>query len=606
MSDKRITPEEDYLDSLLRSITSGGEEELDDNFIAEDMDFDSEVDDGMSEEEFLSDFEKEFFGADIDSDSSSADAGKLEKTNLFDEQEINVESMMFEEPEMVAPAEMPKEEKTVFQAEDTSDPEAPVVPEIFAEVMPEAEEPEVSVADMLFGNSSNTSVSEPVNEQVDESVNDAIQDFDLAEELMNVSDEQVMVEEAIANEDSSVEADLQGLYGILGMGNEEQELPADIEDAPKKKKGWFSKKDKKEKKEKKEKKKKDKKKKDLEEEVANTLVVEGEGIEDFDFSDISLDALGGGDSADANGALGNAFDESILDGMGDGAGAEDPFGGENPFGGEDPFGGVDPFGGEAPFDEEDEIDEEAELKAKKKQAKKEAKEKKKKEKEQKKKEKEKEKKKKAAKKQPKPKKVKEPDEVIKIPVAFIVLALSFIIIVILVSMIGGDYYHYNERFYKAVSLYVYGNSLEEGEVLDQERYEGKFNDAYNLICGLEMKEKDHQVFYDQLTTIMLMDRHYEAYKSHIYNDDYAHGLDSLVKAVKMYDKYQNEARELKCFDEMTVVLGWVENKLTVTYGISVSEARELSMIKDDDEYAVKVRTIAARAEAKKNINNNEE
>ena len=50
MSDKRITPEEDYLDSLLRSITSGGEEELDDNFIAEDMDFDSEVDDGMSEE----------------------------------------------------------------------------------------------------------------------------------------------------------------------------------------------------------------------------------------------------------------------------------------------------------------------------------------------------------------------------------------------------------------------------------------------------------------------------------------------------------------------------------------------------------------------------
>ena len=179
----------------------------------------------------------------------------------------------------------------------------------------------------------------------------------------------------------------------------------------------------------------------------------------------------------------------------------------------------------------------------------------------------------------------------------------FVLIVVLVAKIGGEYYHYNERFYEAVSLYVYGNDLEEGETLDQEAYESKFDDAYNLIYGMEMKEDDHQVFYNQLTTIMLMDRHYEAYKSFMLNDDYAHGLDSLIKAVKMYDKYQNEARELKCFDEMTVVLGWVETKLVSTYGLSVSEARELSMIKDDDEYAVKVREIAAKAEANK-INNN--
>jgi hypothetical protein len=40
MSDKNKTPEEDYLDSLLRSITGGNEVEeelLDDNFITEDM-----------------------------------------------------------------------------------------------------------------------------------------------------------------------------------------------------------------------------------------------------------------------------------------------------------------------------------------------------------------------------------------------------------------------------------------------------------------------------------------------------------------------------------------------------------------------------------------
>ena len=44
-------------------------------------------------------------------------------------------------------------------------------------------------------------------------------------------------------------------------------------------------------------------------------------------------------------------------------------------------------------------------------------------------------------------------------------------------------------------------------------------------------------------------------------EDYEHGLDSLIKAVKMYDKYQNTARDLGCFDDMTVILGWVDHKL---------------------------------------------
>ena len=583
MSDKNRTPEEDYLDSLLRSITGGNdEEELDDNFIADDMDFDKEVNGGMSEEEFLSDFEKEFFGADIDEVSGAKAEPSPVAPAMNQEPEISADTMEFPELELTA--------------DDMTFPKLELPAEPMAEPEMAAPMENITLDELVMP-------SEPVSQSEPEEM--AMPEFDIAEDIMNVSSEQAMVDEAIANEDSSVEADLQGLYGILGMGNDSAELPADIEDTPKKKKGFFSKKDKKEKKEKKEKKKKDKKKKDLEEEVANTLVVEGEGIEDFDFSDLSLDSLGMGDGsgdvaetaggseefdlpvldegADSNGDIGLDFDDSIFGSMDEGG--ED---GEVVFE-EDPFG------------DEEAIDEEAELKAKKKQEKKEAKEKKKKDKEKAKKENEKEKKKKP-KKQPKPKKAKEPDEIVKISPLFIVFALSFVVIIVLVAKIGGEYYHYNENFYEAVSLYVYGNELDEGETLDQEAYESKFADAYDLIYGMEMKEKDHQVFYDQLTTIMLMDRHYEAYKSFMLNEDFAHGLDSLVKAVKMYDKYQNEARELKCFDEMTVVLGWVENKLTATYGVSLSEARELSMIKDDDDYAVKVRTIAAKAEAEYNKN----
>ena len=612
MSDKNKTPEEDYLDRLLRSITGGNEVEeelLDDNFITEDMDFDKDASGGISEEDFLSDFEKEFFGGDIEEskDKSSlstqeemsdfsfddeimGDTASFFADSILEEPEINIPEPVVVTPQAMATALVSKEPVKEEVAK-----EEPVIAE------PVVEEP--TVEELV--------VEEPAVEEpaVEENIADSFPMADFAD-VINISEEQAMVDEAIASEDSSVEEDLKGLYGILGMGEEATALPDDIEDTPKKKKGLFSKKDKKEKKEKKEKKKKNKKKKDLEEEVANTIVVEGEGLEDFDFSDLSLDALGmgepGTDSSEAafdmsgmeansqNGDdLGIAFDDSIFDSMVEDGGNGEPIVFDS-----------DPFGDDAALD--DEIDEEAELKAQKKKEKQEAKEKKKKEKEQAKKEKAEAKKKKAAKKTPKPKKIKEPDEVINIPIIFVVFALSFILIVVLVAKIGGDYYAYNEKFYEAVSLYVYGNDLKEGETLDKEAYESKFSDAYNLIYGLEMKEKDHKVFYEQLTTIELMDCHYQAYKSFMMMEDYAHGLDSLVKAIKMYDKYQNKARDLKCFDEMTVVLSWVDTGLNKTYGISQSEARELSMIKDDDEYAVIVREIAAKAEAEYKKNNVDE
>ena len=172
MSDKRITPEEDYLDSLLRSITSGGEEELDDNFIAEDMDFDSEVNGGMSEEEFLSDFEKEFFGADIDSASVAMDAGKLDEPTLFDEPEMSVESLMFQEPEINTSAELPTDDKTVFRAEDTkeseilAEPDISVEPEISLDTFADVEQPEAAVEEVLFDEPAEEAEAKPADRPV--------------------------------------------------------------------------------------------------------------------------------------------------------------------------------------------------------------------------------------------------------------------------------------------------------------------------------------------------------------------------------------------------------------------------------------------------------
>lgn len=542
MSDKNNISEEDYLDSLLRAITNedvadNKPENAESEMLDELIGFEDAVGTDGSEEDFLSDFERELNISDetlydIDNDILGA-IGEAVSEEVSDTDMTSENTFVREEPEMA----------------------------------------ENSFTDEIESQLEMDSISE-------------------SEELeLEQAEEKAIVEEAIAQEDSSVEEDLKGLYNILGMEGAQGELPDNIEETPKKKgkkekkKGLFSRKDK-------------KKKAQLEEQLNAMEANQGEAENNTDAMD--------------------AFDESILSGFDDNLTSENS---ENIDFGLDETVSLDDsamdFGqgfDDSIFDEMSEneqliqqmdageIDEadllsDDEPKGKKKKKKKEKKEKK-------------EKKKKAPAKKnakktakvKKEKKPKDPDDIIKIPVVFVVFAISFVAVVVLMAKIGGDYYHYNQKFYEAISLYVYGNELEEGETLDEEKYETKFTKAYSMLSGMEMKEKDHQTFYNQLETIMLMDHHYEAYKTYMLLEDFDHGLDSLIKAVKMYDKYQNQARELDCFDEMSVVLSWVNSKLESTYGLTESQARELSMLSDDNEYAVQVRTIAetARSEYEKN------
>ena len=564
MADRNNKAEEDYLDSLLRSLTGEADNPEDEKKIEEEMDipekdFDADIDTDGLDEQFLSEFEKEFFD-DGETEILENDVMEQEEINKLSD-DINEQKNSTDEPDVEALQEKPE----VSEEKHEEEPEE--IKEEIAE-----KEPEENLFDL------DSDILGAIDEAVAESENQ--------EESKSEIEEKTLVDEAISKEDSSVEDDLKGLYDILGVENDGSELPENVEDIatenPKKKKGLFSRKDKKDKKEKKSKKEKQTEK--------------SEADENTQEENIDIDALF---TEEPN------QDMPVMDDAGDLGFSLDDTGSDEDAGGEQDFEfGLDDSSfddmdenerliqqmddGEIDEDELLEDDDESDKKKKKKE---------KKEKKEKKKKKEKAPKKKKPKKEKQEKKPKEPDEIIHIPVVFLVFALSFVIVAVLAAKFGGDYYYYNQQFYEAISLYVYGNELEEGEVLDQQKYERKFSEAYTLLNGLEMKTKDHQAFFDQLETIMLMDRHYEAYKSYMMMGDYEHGLDSLIKAVKMYDKYQNKARDLKCFDEMTLVLSWVDEKLTSTYGISESQARELHMISDDDEYAVQVRTIAAKARA---------
>ena len=129
----------------------------------------------------------------------------------------------------------------------------------------------------------------------------------------------------------------------------------------------------------------------------------------------------------------------------------------------------------------------------------------------------------------------------------------------------------------------------------------KYSEAYSEISGMSIKESD-EPFYYQVYTVMLVDRHYEAGVSLAKADEYEDALDSLLKGIATFDKYQNVGREYGCYDDMNKVLGWIVDELNNTYGLTESKARELTLIENREEYAFIVRTLAKVARE----NNSEE
>lgn len=117
--------------------------------------------------------------------------------------------------------------------------------------------------------------------------------------------------------------------------------------------------------------------------------------------------------------------------------------------------------------------------------------------------------------------------------------------------------------------------------------------AYGEISGLSIREKD-QDFYNQVFTVMLVSHQYTAGKNLLTVGDYEQALHSYLKGIAMYDKYQNQARDLNCLDEMNGVLEQLNKELNDTFGLTESKARELNLLDSKEEYAYNVKTLAKK------------
>lgn len=582
MADKKTMSDEDYLDSLLKSIT-GSENSKDEEYKDKDeSDFAKalEKEIGLKDDEdtFLNDIENDLFAnGEVLSEAGQEDDDEDNSIDEVNGYEALTDTAKSNDDLNVAEVDNKKKKKNTKKGlfgrnkkiviSDNSDntDENQAENQTESQTENQAENQRASIDTTDNSNTPEDTVTENTEaEDFDDFSldfgNDYNDNFDMEFDEDNASKSEDSLNEGAENPaEETPENQVSDLMNIMGITEEDEEAGEENKGKPKKKKkektknkkGFFS---------------KHKKEKDSESEL------DGDLEKGVDFSDNEAQMGNSSDSVGINANESGDVDMLNLDAIANNAESDDySFGLDMDFG-EEENQDLDENENLIRQMDRGEIDEEEILS--KDEDKEEKKKKKKKKKEKKKKEK---KPKKPKVKALKVKKPKEPDEIIPIPKVLLIFSFSFIVLLVICLIFGGNLKYYNEKMQRATTFYV------------NKDYEA----AYGEISGLSIREKD-QDFYNQVFTVMLVSHQYTAGKNLLTVGDYEQALHSYLKGIAMYDKYQNQARDLNCLDEMNGVLEQLNKELNDTFGLTESKARELNLLDNKEEYAYNVKVLAKK------------
>lgn len=203
------------------------------------------------------------------------------------------------------------------------------------------------------------------------------------------------------------------------------------------------------------------------------------------------------------------------------------------------------------------------------------KERKKKEKEEKKKAKEEKKKAKAEKKAAKPKKEKKQKKEKKpepkgkpLPKLKTFLILVLAVSIIVLFFIGTNYFGYQMNISNVKQLYNNGQYIE----------------AYSQIKGIDVKESDAKL-KNEITIISKLYKYLDSYPRIVDLEMYPEALCELLDAVKAYDYYIDDAKEIGVEGLYNSFLGKIEEKLKSDFKIDLKKAREINSYKEEVPYS---------------------
>ena len=168
--------------------------------------------------------------------------------------------------------------------------------------------------------------------------------------------------------------------------------------------------------------------------------------------------------------------------------------------------------------------------------------------------------------------------------AFIVF-LAFALLTVLV-IVGGNMVTYHLAITSAKKSF-------DMAINNSTQY---YNDAYNQIYGLELKEEDVE-FGDKVMTVMFVNKQLNSYNSYVAMGDEAAALDSLLKGLKRYEKYSMFAI-LAGYEDILDDLEYVQSQILAEldkhYGISLDEAMRLIKEQSAVEYSKTIYEIVGK------------
>jgi chemotaxis protein histidine kinase CheA len=119
-----------------------------------------------------------------------------------------------------------------------------------------------------------------------------------------------------------------------------------------------------------------------------------------------------------------------------------------------------------------------------------------------------------------------------------------------------------------------------------------YTDAYNQIVGTVPKSENDKKLYEQIKTVMMVERSLDSYENYEKMGFYPDALNALLKGIQRYDSNISKAKELKVSDQLKERENQIFTILEDEFGLSEAEARDILAL-DRDTYTKKVVEIGS-------------
>lgn len=140
------------------------------------------------------------------------------------------------------------------------------------------------------------------------------------------------------------------------------------------------------------------------------------------------------------------------------------------------------------------------------------------------------------------------------------------------------------------SYYNYKISIDKAQFdFDLQRYD----DAYNDVYGLEIKEEDMEL-YDKIMTVQYVNVQLLSYMRYHSLDMDAEALDSLMKGLRRYEKFIQHGTELGVKKDLNYLKTQIVEQLDEVFGIDEATAYEMLALETQEEYSAQIYEIISK------------